>query len=467
MVDKVNNYNVTPTDVDMAGQGDGDLFKAGKIAMLRTGIWMFGDFSANAKFNWDIALEPGNTNKAHHFFANGVAVSATSANQQAAYEWIKFLTSSKEAVDIRIKAGWELPAVSDPAYVQGYLDQPKPESREVVFQALDTAVTPPVIDNWNQLTDIVGKELEAAKLGQKTPRAGAHRRGRGRQGHPLALTTASRSGKAGEYRSHSRPFSFYRKPADDHRDASPATRPLWESHPWFFELYATLLDDPRAAEAAIADRLASRRPIRSKPALALFLAGTHRRPHRRRRSRARAPTAPSTQVADRAASARCSPANNGFSDTWVLALWAGALRLANLVLQPRRPHAARRARQEPRLCQPHRRRHADVVVRPHDARLRRAARRRALRPVRCRRPRRSSTPPRQLADAPRTPRPAERQMLAWYFGEQGSYAKAPRPHRRRHRAHADRAQAAQAHRPARCALHPPSRPTATATATSR
>jgi len=130
---------------------------------------MFGDFLANANSNWDIALEPGKTNKAHHFFANGVAVSATSANQQAAYEWLKFLTSSKEAVEIRIGAAWELPAVSDPAYVQGYLDQPKPESREVVFEALDTAVTPPVIDNWNQLTDIVGKELEAAKLGQKTP----------------------------------------------------------------------------------------------------------------------------------------------------------------------------------------------------------------------------------------------------------------------------------------------------------
>ena len=26
-----------------------------------------------------------------------------------------------------------------------------------------------MINNWNQLTDIVGKELEAAKLGQKTP----------------------------------------------------------------------------------------------------------------------------------------------------------------------------------------------------------------------------------------------------------------------------------------------------------
>jgi multiple sugar transport system substrate-binding protein len=169
MVDKVNKYHVSPTDIELAGQSDTDAFKAGKIAMLRTGIWMFADFTANAKFNWDIALEPGNTAKAHHFFANGVAVSSTSQNQAAAYEWLKFLTSSKEAVEIRIKAGWELPAVSDPAYLQGYLDQPVPASREVVFQALDTAVTPPVINNWSQLTDIVGKELEAAKLGQKTP----------------------------------------------------------------------------------------------------------------------------------------------------------------------------------------------------------------------------------------------------------------------------------------------------------
>lgn len=169
MIDKVSTYKVTPSDVEMAGQSSEDLFKAGKIAMLRTGIWLLGDFAENAKFKWDIALEPGKTNKAHHFFANGVAVSANSAHPAEAYQWIKFLTSSKAAVDLRIAAGWELPAVSDAAAVQGYLDQPIPESREVVFQALDTAVVPPVIGNWNQLTDAVGKELEAAKLGQKTP----------------------------------------------------------------------------------------------------------------------------------------------------------------------------------------------------------------------------------------------------------------------------------------------------------
>jgi len=169
MIDKVNRYKVTPSDIDMAGQSSEDLFKAGKIAMLRTGIWLLGDFTENAKFNWDISLEPGKTQKAHHFFSNGVAVSAKSAHPAEAYAWIKFLTSSPEAVAIRVKAGWELPAVSDPAAARAYLDQPVPASREVVFQALDTAVVPPVIGNWNQLTDAVGKELDAAKLGQKTP----------------------------------------------------------------------------------------------------------------------------------------------------------------------------------------------------------------------------------------------------------------------------------------------------------
>lgn len=168
MIDKISKYNVTPSDIDLGGQSPDDAFKAGKIAMMRTGIWMFTAF-ADIPFQWDIALEPGNTQKAHHFFANGVGVSANSENPKEAYEWLKFLTSSREAVEIRIASGWELPAVSNPVYLKGYLDQPKPASREVVFQALDSAVVPPVIGNWNQLTDAVGTQLDEAKLGSKTP----------------------------------------------------------------------------------------------------------------------------------------------------------------------------------------------------------------------------------------------------------------------------------------------------------
>lgn len=170
MVDKINTHKIAPSDADMAGVSDGDLFKQGKIAMLRTGIWMFGAFQ-DAPFAWDIALEPGNTQKAHHFFANAVAVSASSTKQEAAWEWAQFFTSSPSAAALRVEASWELPALNDQALFDAWLAQTPPESREVVFQALDSLVTPPVIEQQAQMQDAVNALLEEAKLGQITPQA--------------------------------------------------------------------------------------------------------------------------------------------------------------------------------------------------------------------------------------------------------------------------------------------------------
>lgn len=168
MIDKSSKYEVTPSEAQMSGQSDGDLFKDGKIAMLRTGIWMFDSFK-DADFQWDIALEPGNTQKSHHFFSNGVAINKDSENAEASWKWIKYFTSNSDATQIRIDSSWELPAIEDEAILKGYLEKDSPESREVVFEALNTLVVPPVIENWNELTDIVGKELDKAKLGEKTP----------------------------------------------------------------------------------------------------------------------------------------------------------------------------------------------------------------------------------------------------------------------------------------------------------
>lgn len=168
MVDKINTYKVTPTDADMAGVSDGDLFKQGKIAMLRTGIWMFSSF-ADAPFKWDIALEPGNTQKAHAFFSNAVAISANSTQQEAAWTWAQFFTSNSEAAKIRVAASWELPALSDQTLFDSYLTQTPPESRDVVFTALDTAVTPPVIEQQSQLQDTIGTLLDQARAGTLTP----------------------------------------------------------------------------------------------------------------------------------------------------------------------------------------------------------------------------------------------------------------------------------------------------------
>lgn len=167
MIDKINKYGVTPSDAQMSGQSDGDMFKAGKIAMIRTGIWMFSSFS-EADFEWDIALEPGNTQKAHHFFSNGIAISKDTEYPEAAWLWSRFMTSSKESTEIRVNANWELPAVTDESVLTAYLENTPPKSKHIVFEALDSLVIPPVIENWNALTDAVGKELDEAKLGMKT-----------------------------------------------------------------------------------------------------------------------------------------------------------------------------------------------------------------------------------------------------------------------------------------------------------
>jgi multiple sugar transport system substrate-binding protein len=168
MVDKINKYGISPTDADMAGVSDGDMFKQGKLAMLRTGIWMFDSFK-DAPFTWDIALEPGNTQKAHHFFSNGVAISANTQHPDEAAAWAKFFTSSPEAAQIRVAASWELPALADQALFDQWLAIEPPASREVVFEALDSLVTPPVIEKQSQMQDAVNLLLEQVKNGSLTP----------------------------------------------------------------------------------------------------------------------------------------------------------------------------------------------------------------------------------------------------------------------------------------------------------
>ncbi|HET8896945.1 MAG TPA: sugar ABC transporter substrate-binding protein, partial [Protaetiibacter sp.] len=77
------------------GQGtpdfDTNLFKDGKLAMLHTGIWVFGAV-ADVPFAWDIAVEPGNTDQASAVFSNAVGVSSASKNIEAASKWAEFLT---------------------------------------------------------------------------------------------------------------------------------------------------------------------------------------------------------------------------------------------------------------------------------------------------------------------------------------------------------------------------------------
>jgi multiple sugar transport system substrate-binding protein len=169
LVDKVR-LKVMPSDAEMSGVSNEDLFLNGQLGMLYSGIWMFDKFS-QAKFKWDIAVEPGGARKATHFFSNAAVVARASKNPEAAWKWVRFLAVHPATVKTRIDRAWELPALSlgQRALFDAYLKKPLPANREAVFDSLQYAVTPPVVENQSQLQDIINQELEAARLGSKTP----------------------------------------------------------------------------------------------------------------------------------------------------------------------------------------------------------------------------------------------------------------------------------------------------------
>lgn len=169
MVDRVLKSNVMPSEEQLAGMGDWDLFKAGKVGMIVTGVWAFPDFIENCEANWDIAMEPGMKQKATHFFSNGLVINSDTDKASAAFKWVSFMSSSKEAATIRVNAGWELPAITDQEILDLYMGITPPDNRKAVFDSLDYLVTPPVIEQFSEMADIIGVHLEAAAAGAKTP----------------------------------------------------------------------------------------------------------------------------------------------------------------------------------------------------------------------------------------------------------------------------------------------------------
>jgi len=167
----VGKSGVTMPTIEQ-GQGtpdfDTNLFKEGKLAMMHTGIWIFGAV-ADVPFGWDIAVEPGNTKQASAVFSNALGVSAASENIEAATKWAEFLTSSTTMVDVRLDSGWELPPISNEAKLATYLDKTNPANRQAVFDSLNAIALPPVVANGqNEMQDIMGEELVEAQAGRKT-----------------------------------------------------------------------------------------------------------------------------------------------------------------------------------------------------------------------------------------------------------------------------------------------------------
>jgi multiple sugar transport system substrate-binding protein len=155
----VSDSNVMPSEAQMGGMGDWDLFQSGRLGMIVTGIWSFSTFTDNCNFDWDIAVEPGNTAKATHFFSNGYVVNKEGQNTEAAAKLAAFLAGSKDATAIRVAASWELPPVTYTDVLDSYLEITPPANRQAVFDSLNYLATVPVVRQQSEMQEIIEKYL--------------------------------------------------------------------------------------------------------------------------------------------------------------------------------------------------------------------------------------------------------------------------------------------------------------------
>ncbi len=167
MLDKMLVHHIQPTPEEMSGKTPEDMFKNGEIAMEVTGSWMVSTF-ADAPFEWDIALEPGMTDQVHHVFADGIVASANTKNEEAAWKLIRFLSIDSTAAEIRLDSSWDLPATNDESVQEKYISQEKPESREVIFEAMNTGIMPLVVDHYAEVQNAINEELNRAVIGEQS-----------------------------------------------------------------------------------------------------------------------------------------------------------------------------------------------------------------------------------------------------------------------------------------------------------
>jgi multiple sugar transport system substrate-binding protein len=158
---------VIPSQADLSGISDSELFANGKLGMWVTGTWMFSALGS-ADFHWDVQIEPALNQHASHFFSNAVAVSATTPQAEAATKLALFLTSSETAAQVRVDHNWELPALDQPEYFESFLSAGNPDNRAAVFQALESAVVPPTIERQIEMQDTLNELITRVVDGELT-----------------------------------------------------------------------------------------------------------------------------------------------------------------------------------------------------------------------------------------------------------------------------------------------------------
>ncbi|HCS40025.1 MAG TPA: hypothetical protein DIW44_10635 [Anaerolineaceae bacterium] len=172
MVDLTLTDKVAPSANDLAAQDDWHMFEAGRIAMYPIGPWSITEFNDVIKdFDWDATTLPiGPTGKKATFlFGNAYSVLSSSEQQDAAFEFLKFVTGP-EGDQIRQDSGFEIApikAVAEGSFLKA-MEGKKPTNAAVFLDSAAFAESVPTHARWSEIADAISAQLDSALLGDIT-----------------------------------------------------------------------------------------------------------------------------------------------------------------------------------------------------------------------------------------------------------------------------------------------------------
>ncbi len=155
-MDLCNKYKVSPSPLALKSldQGPAEMFMAGKLAMMTSGIWETPRFRKIKSFDWDIVMFPkGPVKRAFGSGGSGYAITKATKHPEEAWEVLKALAGVK-GQEWLAKTGLAQPAnriVAEGKYFAK--SKEKPLNKKMLNKAVNYIIFEPFHSKWQEAQD--------------------------------------------------------------------------------------------------------------------------------------------------------------------------------------------------------------------------------------------------------------------------------------------------------------------------
>lgn len=179
MVLRMQNEDMTIQDFGTLKAGSiayGSAFQSGNVAMLPMGSWFIPTMiqkkaAGETNVNWGVATIPHPEGTPAGYTVGSttpIAINAASANKDAAWEFVKFVTTSDKGTNIIAEAG-QIPGCVDADLLKVITSQPgMPEGIGAAMEVKNITLDRPYVEYVNEVNQMLGEEHGLVMLGEIT-----------------------------------------------------------------------------------------------------------------------------------------------------------------------------------------------------------------------------------------------------------------------------------------------------------